>query len=350
MKNLFRFRKHITAMAIILFLSFFAYVVNASIDGRTGRTLKTSTSGCSCHSSRDVATSVVITGPSSVNTGSTNTYTLTIHRATKTGAGCDIATRNGTLAPVSSTLHLSNSELTQNTNIPMVNNEVQFLFSYTAPASPVTDTIFATGLATNSDGNESGDVWNWASSFRVNVLPPPKILNLTVMIEGFYNTGTGNMINDTVRVYLRNTSAPYAAVDSATGFLNNAGSASFSFLNAVNGTPYYIRVKHRNSIETWSAGGNSFISNSMSYNFTTSGSQAFGSNQIQVGTKWTMFSGDVDQEGTVDLSDGSLIDNDAYNFETGYRATDVNGDEVTDLGDAVFADNNGFNFVGKITP
>ena len=45
-----------------------------------------------------------------------------------------------------------------------------------------------------------------------------------------------------------------------------------------------------------------------------------------------------------------LIDNDAFNFESGYLPTDVNGDGVVDVADAVFADNNGFNFVGKITP
>jgi len=58
----------------------------------------------------------------------------------------------------------------------------------------------------------------------------------------------------------------------------------------------------------------------------------------------------VNQDGIIDLSDGSLIDNDAFNFSSGYLPTDVNGDGIIDVSDAVYADNNGFNFVGKITP
>lgn len=350
MEKRYRFTVTILSFIIVIAISMNTYMAFADIGGRTGRTLKTSTNGCSCHSSRDLATSVTITGPASVTTGSNNTYTLTISRATKTGAGCDIATRSGTLAPVSSTIHLSGSELTHNDNIPMTNNSVNILFRYTAPATPTTDTIFATALATNSSGNESGDLWNWATSFRVVVIPPPRILHLTAMMEGFYNPGAGIMVRDTASVYLRNVSSPYIIVDLAKAFLDSIGKADFLFNNAVNGTPYYIAVMHRNSIETWSAGGNSFVSNSLTYNFTSSSAQAYGSNQIQVGTKWTIFSGDVNQDGTIDLGDGTMIDNDAFNFVSGYVATDVNGDETVDITDQTIADNNSYNFVGKVTP
>lgn len=348
-------KKYNSSKVFPLFISLFAvlllvYTAYADIDGRIGRTLKTSINGCSCHGSRDAVTSVVISGPGTVTTGTTNTYTLTIQRATKTGAGCDIATRSGVLAPVSSTIHLSGSELTHNDNIPMTSNQVSILFSYTAPSFPTTDTIFATGLATNSDGSESGDLWNWASSYRVIVIPPPKILHLTVMMEGFFNPVSGILINDTARVYLRNVSAPYAVVDSAKAFLNSLGNGDFSFTNALNGTPYYIAVKHRNSIETWSAGGNSFTSNSLTYNFTTFAAQAYGSNQILIGSKWTIYSGDVNQDGVVDGTDSQQIDNDAYNFATGYLITDVNGDEIVDGSDATITGNNSDNFVSKITP
>ncbi|MBK9331187.1 MAG: hypothetical protein IPM96_02020 [Ignavibacteria bacterium] len=66
--------------------------------------------------------------------------------------------------------------------------------------------------------------------------------------------------------------------------------------------------------------------------------------------RFAFYGGDVNQDGTIDLSDGSLIDNDAFNFASGYLPTDVNGDGIVDVADAVFADNNSFNFVGKITP
>jgi len=74
---------------------------------------------------------------------------------------------------------------------------------------------------------------------------------------------------------------------------------------------------------------------------------------IQVDTgpsKFAIYSGDVNQDGAVDLADGSLIDNDSFNFLSGYLKTDLNGDNITDISDYSIAVNNEFSFVGKITP
>ncbi|MBK8981991.1 MAG: hypothetical protein IPM38_06625 [Ignavibacteria bacterium] len=89
------------------------------------------------------------------------------------------------------------------------------------------------------------------------------------------------------------------------------------------------------------------------YDLSNSLSQAYAGNQIQVDAspvRFALYSGDVNQDGTIDLTDGSLIDNDAFNFASGYLQTDLNGDGIVDISDALFADNNGFNFVSKITP
>jgi len=91
----------------------------------------------------------------------------------------------------------------------------------------------------------------------------------------------------------------------------------------------------------------------LTYNFSTAATQAYGDNMPQINAaplRFGNYSGDVNQDGIIDLADGSLIDNDAFNFESGYLPTDVNGDGIIDVADAVYADNNGFNFVGKITP
>ncbi len=323
----------------------------SDINGRTGRTLKTSSNGCGgCHGSRDVSVSVLINGPSSVSTGSTNTFSITVNKAGKTGAGVDIAVRRGVLGVISSTLHLQNSELTHNDNIPMSGGQVTLQFSYTAPALPSTDTIFANGNATNSDGNESGDSWNWATSFRVVVSPPAKILHLTELIEGFFDSGTGFMVSDTVRVYLRNTASPYAVIDSSVSVLNTAGKGNFSFANASNAVPYYIVVKHRNSIETWSSAGVSFAGDSATYNFTLSSTAAYGSNLKLMGTKYCVFSGDVLQDGFVDLTDITLVYNDANTFVTGYKVSDVTGNNLTDLTDIVLTYNNSTAFVSIRKP
>lgn len=176
---------------------------------------------------------------------------------------------------------------------------------------------------------------------------------LTMIPEAFFNPVPNNMnMKDTVRAYLRNTSSPYAIIDSAKGVIDSLTySGSFLFANAPTGT-YYIQVKHRNSIETWSkSGGESFTAGvPFSYNFTTAASQSYGSNEVLKGTKYCFYSGDVNQDGTVDASDGSAVDNDAYNFNSGYIPTDVNGDGSVDGSDLSVVDNNAYNFVGKVVP
>jgi len=163
--------------AVIVFFS--TVIVMASIDGITGRTLKSSTSGCGgCHGpNATVDVIVAIAGPDTVIKGQSAQYTLTITRASKTGAGMDIATRRGTLSPVSSNIHLSNGELTHNNNIAMTNGTVSVTFSYTAPVTAGFDTIWATGNATNSNGGTSGDDWNWAPSKRIIVREPLGIIS-----------------------------------------------------------------------------------------------------------------------------------------------------------------------------
>ena len=178
-------------------------------------------------------------------------------------------------------------------------------------------------------------------------------LNLTMFIEGFYNSGIDKQIKDTITAELRNSASPYAVVDQTSKIVSANGTVQLRFFNASVGN-YYIALKHRNSIETWSAGGISMNTGiPVNYNLSSSSSQAYGSNQIQVDSspmRFGIYSGDVNQDGVIDIADGSLIDNDAFNFESGYLPTDVNGDGVIDLADAVFADNNSFNFIGKITP
>ena len=125
---------------------------------------------------------------------------------------------------------------------------------------------------------------------------------------------------------------------------------SFVFNNASNGINYYIHVKHRNAIETWSRTGGSFTSNYRSYDFTTDSGKAFGFNMVKKGTKWVFYGGDVNQDGFIDGTDNNLIDNDAFNFNSGYLRTDLNGDEFVDASDFSISDNNANSFIGKVTP
>ena len=68
------------------------------------------------------------------------------------------------------------------------------------------------------------------------------------------------------------------------------------------------------------------------------------------GSMWCVFSGDVNQDGVVDLTDVSLTDTDSLNFVIGYKATDVNGDNIVDISDVLIVDINNLNFVSEIRP
>jgi len=166
-----------------------------------------------------------------------------------------------------------------------------------------------------------------------------KVLNLTVCIEGFYNANTNLSVRDTVKVYLRDDDSPFLLIDSAQAYLSTSGVGIFTFSNISNDFDFLITVKHRNSLETWS-NETRFTNDALSYNFTTSASQAHGNNLKLKGGKYCIYSGDVNQDGIIDGTDVLTVDNDAYSFLTGRRATDLNGDGIVDIADCAIVDNN----------
>ena len=104
-------------------------------------------------------------------------------------------------------------------------------------------------------------------------------LNLSLWLQAFYssrsmvpalmNEGIGSNPNvvDTITVELHNAVSPYATAYSAKGLLLTNGLATLTYpLSVLNGT-YYIAVKHRNSIETWSKQPKLFNNYSVSYSF-----------------------------------------------------------------------------------
>ncbi|MBK7158873.1 MAG: hypothetical protein IPH77_09985 [Ignavibacteria bacterium] len=180
-------------------------------------------------------------------------------------------------------------------------------------------------------------------------------LNLKILMEAMYDNSLDILTRkDTVTVYLRETSAPYIVKDSAKSAIDTLSfNGTFSFTNAPSGQ-YYIVARHFNTIETWSkAGGESFVSggNILSYDMTSSVSQAYGSNLKLKGTRYCIYSGDVDQNKIVDASDLSLMDNDIIFGLTGDRiASDLNADGIVDVTDLSLMDNNSAVSVATINP
>jgi endonuclease/exonuclease/phosphatase family metal-dependent hydrolase len=183
--------------------------------------------------------------------------------------------------------------------------------------------------------------------------PSSTSLNLTIAVEGFYNAVSGRLnIRDTITAYLRSTVSPFNAVDSSRAVIDSTTlSGQFIFSNVYTGL-YYIALKGRNIIETWSrAGGELILAGSASnYDFSVSQSNAYGNNLTLNGSRFCIYSGDINNDGIVDAADVAVADNDAFEFVTGYVDSDVNGDMITDASDVQIVDNNAFNIVTRITP
>ncbi|MBK7763997.1 MAG: hypothetical protein IPI46_11705 [Bacteroidetes bacterium] len=92
-------------------------------------------------------------------------------------------------------------------------------------------------------------------------------LTLKLYIEGYY-LFSGEMASvlfnqvlstnvshaDSIHVQLRSTTPPYNVVASTHTILTTTGNATCVFPPSVSGN-YYVVIKHRNAIETWSSNG-----------------------------------------------------------------------------------------------
>lgn len=182
--------------------------------------------------------------------------------------------------------------------------------------------------------------------YRVNAY---KLYSL-IRIQGRYNAQFDFGIPDTVTFKLRNKTSPYGVVDSARSRYSTLGDVNAGFGAIANGGPYYITVSHRNSIETWSDSAVSFNPGIVNF-YMSDTSTVYGGNLFKASNgRFCIYSGDVNQDGTIDVTDLSMIDNDASNFLTGYVVTDLTGDDFVDVTDATIADNNAFNFVSVVRP
>ncbi|MBI2417341.1 MAG: hypothetical protein HYV28_05455 [Ignavibacteriales bacterium] len=169
-----------------------------------------------------------------------------------------------------------------------------------------------------------------------------------ILIQGFWNGTT--TITDTLQAEIRAATYPYAILGSASSVCDTLGNAAFHFANIINSQSYYFSIRHRNAVTTWCAAPVQFTNGVKGYVFTDAVSKAFGSNQIIVSGKACLLGGDVNQDGFVDFSDLTLIDNDAYAFTSGYVVTDLNGDNFVDFSDLTLCDNNAYNFVSVLIP
>ena len=113
---------------------------------------------------------------------------------------------------------------------------------------------------------------------------------------------------------------------------------------------YYLVVSTSNHLAVWSSAPVNFSAALVSYDFSVSAAQAFGSNQKSLGGRWALFAGDVNQDGVIQNSDMDLISHKAASFSGSNPLTDLNGDGITDALDVILVDNNAAAFVSIKTP
>jgi hypothetical protein len=151
-------------------------------------------------------------------------------------------------------------------------------------------------------------------------------------------------------------------LETQTGKLNVDGTVNVSFTTISPSGIYYIRVVHRNALETWSSVAVDFSTTSAGspYDFTTDKTQAFsldyglnGMHQMSDGP-WAILSGDMGtnpfptglgiQDGNIDSYDFNYWDADNSTFNYGYLVGDLNGDVNVDSYDYNYWDVNNANF------
>ncbi len=275
---------------------------------------------------------------------------------TNTTAGWKYSAATGSTSPFSFTINYS----LLNGSIAAGDTVQYFMIAqdkYIPPFIAINSGTFAASPANVNLTSASFPIGGTINFYAI-LSPPLMNLYLNVLIQGFYDAGTDSRIQDTVKVFLRNSSSPYAIIDTAISYLDGSGKIGplntlFTFSNAVSNVPYYIQVTHRNSIETWSSSAFSFVNSELYYAFTDAVTKAYGSNLVQVNTgpvRFALYGGDVNQDGIIDASDVSTVDNDAYNSLSGYVTSDLNGDDFVDASDLGVVDNNAYNSVSVITP
>ncbi|MCI0473035.1 MAG: hypothetical protein L0Y76_05560, partial [Ignavibacteria bacterium] len=138
----------------------------------------------------------------------------------------------------------------------------------------------------------------------------------------------GLHIRDTIRVYLANATTPFALKDSSLAYIDSNGTASISFEKAPNGV-YYIVIKHRNHIETWSSNAMSFATGlTTNYDYTNLITKAYGNNMKQVGSAFVLYGGDANADGFINPADYEVFKS-QFGLD-GYINADFEGDTFAD--------------------
>lgn len=186
----------------------------------------------------------------------------------------------------------------------------------------------AAGVTTDMFGNAKASVYPWRGAVEG---PALKELTVTAGLEGRTGPANSDMF---VSLYNGCT-----FVDYASGFITDGDpNPKYIFSEAVvNGTAYTLECQTITHLRSWSSGTATFTAGLASYAFN-SAADIYNSNGLANGN---FFGGDVTQDGAIDASDISPVEN-AQGFSGCWLSEDINYDEFVDASDlSVTADNAG---------
>jgi uncharacterized protein (TIGR02145 family) len=241
--------------------------------------------------------------------------------------------------------YLSNGELggeweTSNTSIAYIDSNTGSLSAISAGNTEVRYVV-----SSSSCGSDT-------ARRNVAVKTCLTLVNIKAFIQGFYATvnymrpsmfysginGATLSQVDTVTVEIHDGQTGEMIGVPQKAIISIDGTATVSF-PAITGF-HYLVVKHRNALETWSANPIAMGPN-VTYDFTTAANKAFGNNMTSIlGGKFALWSGDVNQDGAIESSDYSEIENDVLSILFGYHSSDITGDGIVESDDYFLIENN----------
>jgi hypothetical protein len=143
---------------------------------------------------------------------------------------------------------------------------------------------------------------------------------------------------DSIEVGIWNPSILSAPLISQKVLLRVSGLAQLELPPSYRGNSYYLSIKNRNSLETWSSAP-VLIQDSLVYDFSNSQSSAYSNgNNLPLkpvsGARFALYSGDVNQDGAIDIFDLSVIWAATFGSPApAYVVTDLSGDGIPDVSD-----------------
>ncbi len=283
-------------------------------------------------------------------------------------------TRNVTSGCISSTRTAVNATVNANPSNPVINangpttfcngnnviltSTTATTYSWSNGANTQSITVTASGSYTVTITNAAGCAAT-STATVVTVNPCAVTLNVKLFLQGFYS-GSSNMMANLYDLGLSVNSNASDSIDVdlwSSSALNNTnpsytqkvivlkdGTASATFPGAVSGQRFYIAIRHRNHLETWSA-DSILMSTVTTYDFTNAINKAYSDGfnppMITLGIGvYGFYAGDVNHDGAVDGADMSLVENGAAAFQFGYNPGDMTGDGATDGADLSMLENN----------